>query len=160
MLASMATDWLVAARAEPFLPPISKNDPKYSFQIYLTHPRTVLFLEVQWQRGCQPECAVLSISNAVHYTSGQDAAGRTCSGLGMLTTPLLLTVALFSRTRPMVYDCYLIPAFVTLTLSDSICPYSLLARCSRTKIPFCLPVSFSADFNTRLSTRQYQYATG
>lgn len=39
LLACMAADWLVAARAEPFLPPILKNDPKYSFQIYLTHPR-------------------------------------------------------------------------------------------------------------------------
>ena len=34
--------------------------------------------------------------------------------------------------------------------------YSLLARCSRTKTPFDLPVSFSADFNTRLSVRQYR----
>jgi hypothetical protein len=33
--------------------------------------------------------------------------------------------------------------------------YNLLVRCSLTKTPFDLPVSFSADFNTRLFKRQY-----
>ena len=80
-------------------------------------------------------------------------------GLAMLTTPSLLLVAHYLRTRLMVDVRSLSQAFVTLTLSASICLYNLLARCSRTKTPICLPVSFTADFNTRLFTRQYQCAT-
>lgn len=140
------------------LPPISKNDPKYSFQIYLTHRRACIFLEEQCQRVCNSEYAVLSDPSAVRYTSGQKAAGRRSLGLAKLTTPFVMAVARYLRMCLIVGGCYLfqVPKFVALVPSESICLYSLLARCSLTKTPFGLPVSFSADFNTRLFTHQYQ----
>lgn len=161
MLAYVTADWLVAARAEPFqvLPPILKNDPKYSFQIYLTHRRMRVIPGGAVVTRMQLEtCGTVGSKCRAPYKRPE--CGRShLLALAMLTTPSLLLVAHYLRTRLTVDDGYLSQAFVTLTLPASICLYNLLARCSRTKTPFCLPVSFSADFNTRLSTRQYQCAT-